>query len=86
MRNIESDSKMEERLTGKIYGIGDSINDDTYIESYKNCSKKIQFRDHTGHINLRLYALGHSAQEIQNTTNTTNNLVTNAHSHSMSLG
>ena len=45
MRNIESDSKMEERLNGKIYGIGDSINDDTYIESYKNCSKKLQFRD-----------------------------------------
>jgi hypothetical protein len=41
MRNIESDSKMEERLNGKIYGIGDSINDDTYIESYKNCSKKL---------------------------------------------
>ena len=60
MRNIESDSKMEERLNGKIYGIGDSINDDTYIESYKNCSKKLQFRDHTGHVNLRLYALGHS--------------------------
>ena len=31
MRNIESDSKMDERLTGKIFGKRDSINDDTYI-------------------------------------------------------
>jgi len=61
MRNIDDDSKMEGKLNGKIYGIGDSINDDLYIDSYKNCSKKLQFRDHTGHVNLRLYALGNSA-------------------------
>ena len=30
--NIDQESKIEERLNGKLYGIGDSINDDAYID------------------------------------------------------
>lgn len=56
--NIDQESKIEERLNGKLYGIGDSVNDDAYIDSYKNCSKKVQYVDKTGHVNLKLYTLG----------------------------
>lgn len=33
--NNEADHKIEERMNGKLYGIGDSVNDDPYIEQYK---------------------------------------------------
>ena len=56
----ESEQKIEERFKGKIYGIGDSYNDETYIESYKHCAKKVQFIDSTGYVNLRLYTLGYT--------------------------
>lgn len=59
--NYDSEAKIEERLNGKIYGIGESINDDTYIDWYKMCAKKTQFMDHTGYINLRLYTLGYGS-------------------------
>jgi hypothetical protein len=51
---VESEAKIEERFKGKIYGIGDSYNDDNYIESYKHCAKKSQYIDNTGYVNLRL--------------------------------
>lgn len=51
---VESEAKIEERFSGKIYGIGDSYNDDNYIESYKHCAKKSQYIDTTGYVNLRL--------------------------------
>ena len=30
--NLDSELKIEERLNGKLYGIGESINDDNYID------------------------------------------------------
>ena len=33
--NMETEQKIEERMNGKLYGIGDSINDDPYIDQYK---------------------------------------------------
>lgn len=76
--NIDQESKIEERLNGKLYGIGDSINDDAYIDQYKNCSKKVQYVDKTGHVNLKLYTIGQNPnnthqQTIQRTPSAPNN-------------
>ena len=51
---VDSEARIEEWFNGKIYGIGDSYNDDNYIESYKHCAKKVQYIDNTGYVNLRL--------------------------------
>ena len=42
---VESEAKIEERFNWKIYGIGDSYNDDGYIEQYKLAAKKVSFID-----------------------------------------
>ena len=39
--NLDSDNKIEERLNGKLYGIGESVNDDAYIDQYKSCAMKL---------------------------------------------
>jgi hypothetical protein len=52
--NMDADSKIEERLNGKLFGIGDSINDEIYIDQYKNVATKLTFIDETGHVNLKL--------------------------------
>lgn len=51
---IDTEQKIEQRFAGKIFGIGDSINDDPYIWDYKEKSKETQFIDHTGYVNVRL--------------------------------
>lgn len=52
---IDSEAKIEEKIRGKIYGIGDSFYDDThYIEQYKLDAQQVQFIDSTGYVNLRL--------------------------------
>lgn len=52
--NMEIDSRIEERLNGKLFGIGDSINDEIYIDQYKNVATKSLYIDETGHVNLKL--------------------------------
>ena len=52
--NMDADSKIEERLNGKLFGIGDSINDEIYIDQYKNVATKISYIDETGHVNLKM--------------------------------
>jgi hypothetical protein len=37
---IDTEAKIEERFAGKIFGIGDSVNDDPYIWDYKEKSKE----------------------------------------------
>lgn len=58
--NLDGEGKIEERLNGKLFGIGDSINDDAYMEYYKGCAMKIQYIDSTGNVNLRMYSMGYS--------------------------
>lgn len=50
---IDTEAKIEERFNGKIYGIGDSFNDDQYIWDYKEKAKEVNFMDDTGYINCR---------------------------------
>ena len=52
--NMDADSKIEERLNGKLFGIGDSINDEIYIDQYRNVATKLSYVDETGHVNLKL--------------------------------
>lgn len=59
---IDSEAKIEEKLKGKIYGIGDSFYDDThYIEQYKLDAQQVQYIDSTGYVNLRLKKQGYAA-------------------------
>ena len=59
---IDSEAKIEEKIKGKIYGIGDSFYDDThYIEQYKLDSTQVQYIDSTGYVNLRLKKQGYNA-------------------------
>lgn len=51
--------KIEERMNGKLYGIGESVNDDQYIDQYKSCALKLQYTDHTGNVNLRMLTLNY---------------------------
>lgn len=60
--NLDGEGKIEERLNGKLFGIGDSVNDDAYMEYYKSCANKIQYIDSTGNVNLRMYSMGYSNQ------------------------
>lgn len=51
-----SDSKIEEQLNHRIFGLGDSINDEIYVEQQKSAAKNIAWCDETGHVNLKLGA------------------------------
>ena len=51
---IDTEQKIEERFNGKIFGIGDSFNDDNFTWEYKEKAKEVQFIDATGYVNLRL--------------------------------
>jgi hypothetical protein len=51
-----TDSKIEERLNHRIFGLGDSINDENYAEQLKSYTKNSHWIDETGYVNLRLSA------------------------------
>lgn len=54
---IDSESKIEERFNSKLYGIGDSYNDEGYMWDYKDYAKQVQYIDKTGYVNCRNMAL-----------------------------
>jgi len=54
---IDSESKIEERFNTKLYGIGDSYNDEGYMWDYKDYAKQVQYIDKTGYVNCRNLAL-----------------------------
>lgn len=56
---IESEAKIEDRIKGKIYGIGVSFSEDTHwLEQFKLDSQQTQYIDSTGYVNLRLKKQG----------------------------
>lgn len=55
-----SDSKIESRLNHRIFGLGESHNDENYAEQQKQAAKNIAWVDETGYVNLRVGATSYN--------------------------